>query len=188
VSSSKLPSTSNTCLSWDSFECAPHPTSSARVHSQQRCRCLRPSSANWSTRSVLVVSHHLDGLLRARSSGLVASRYRKGFAAFPHRAAACRPAFRRRPARIRTVTAFSRCALHTPRRSPPNCSRSASLRPLPPRRCACALHMNKFTLQTSTLDLEALLHCWVRSACHPLPVDLRPLLPWASFPSRVLGE
>jgi len=39
-----------------------------------------------------------------------------------------------------------------------------------------------------TLDLEALLHCWVRSACPALPPDLRPLLPWASFPSRVLGE
>jgi hypothetical protein len=144
--------------------------------------------APWSTRSVLVVSHHLDGLLRARISGLIASRYRKGFAAFLHRAVACRPAFRRRPARIRTYTTLSRCALHTPRRSPPASSRSASLRSLPPRRCACTFHMNKFTFPPPTLDLEALLHCRVRSTCRPLPVDWRPLLPWAWFPSRVLGE
>jgi hypothetical protein len=34
-----------------------------------------------------------------------------------------------------------RCALHTPRRSPPTGSRIASLRPLPPRRCASAFRL-----------------------------------------------
>ena len=39
-----------------------------------------------------------------------------------------------------------------------------------------------------TLDLEALLRCRVRSAVRPLPVDRRPLLPWALRPSRVLAD
>ena len=71
-----------------------------------------------------------------RGSGLVASRYRKGFASFPrrvHRLLRCigpKTVTRLHPA----VRAVSRCAPHTPRRSPPVSSRVASLRPLPPRR------------------------------------------------------
>jgi hypothetical protein len=48
-------------------------------------RCCHRSSANRSTpidASILVVSHHLDGLFRARAFGPIASRSRKGFAAF----------------------------------------------------------------------------------------------------------
>lgn len=73
-----------------------------------------------------------------RGSGLVASRYRKGFASFPrrvHRLLRCvgpKTVIRLHPA----IRAVSRCAPHTPRRSPPVSSRVASLRPLPPRRCA----------------------------------------------------
>jgi len=58
---------------------APPSTCSSRVHSGRRpLRALdlgsrRPASKS---RSVLVVSHHLDGFLRARSRGLVASRCR----------------------------------------------------------------------------------------------------------------
>jgi hypothetical protein len=81
---------------------------------------------------------------------------------------------------------LSRCALHTPRRSPPECSRVASLRPLPPRRCACARALSEDNIRSPTLDLEALLRVRVRSDHPLLPGDDRPLLPWASFPSRVL--
>ena len=47
------------------------------------------------------------------------------------------PALRREPVRL-VDHSLSRCALHTPRRSPPTSSRAASLRPLPSRRCASA--------------------------------------------------
>lgn len=62
--------------------CAPPPMSSDRVHSGWRCRHRRSAGCHQPTRSALVVSHHLDGFLRVRTPGLVASRYRKGFAAF----------------------------------------------------------------------------------------------------------
>lgn len=81
---------------------------------------------------------------------------------------------------------LSRCAFHTPRRSPPECSRVASLRPLPPRRCACARLLSEDNFRSPTLDLEALLRVRVRCDHPLLPGDDRPLLPWASFPSRVL--
>lgn len=83
---------------------------------------------------------------------------------------------------------LSRCALHTPRRSPPRCSRVASLRPLPPRRCACARGLSEDNFRSPTLDLEALLRVRVRSDRCLLPGADRPLLPWASFPSRVLAK
>lgn len=179
VSSSKLPSTSYTCLSWDSFECAPHPTSSVRVHSRQRCRCLR------SSRCTLADSFRPRGFAPPRRF-TPRSKFRACCIPVPEgvrrvSTPCCRvpPNLPKKTGSHSDITAFSRCALHTPRRSPPASSRTASLRPLPPRRCACALHMNKFMLPSPTLDLEALLHCRVRSASRPLPVVGRPLLPWA---------
>ena len=58
-------------LSWDSFSRAPPPTSSSRVHSQlseDNLRQLATTRAAW---SVLVVSHHLDGLLRVTTPGVL---------------------------------------------------------------------------------------------------------------------
>ena len=43
-------------------------------------------------------------------------------------------------------------------------------------------------LTSALLDLGVLLRRRVRSDCLPLPVDRRPLLPWALFPSRVLAR
>jgi len=64
-------------------ECAPPPTSSVwSTPGDVAASVGRGSPARCPTRSALVVSHHLDGFLHTRSSGLVASRYRKGFAAF----------------------------------------------------------------------------------------------------------
>jgi hypothetical protein len=84
-----------------------------------------------------------------------------------------RPTLRREPVRL-VDRSLSRCALHTPRRSPPISSRAASLRPLPSRRCASAL--------AATLDLKALLHRWVRNNRQLLPVDDCPLLPGLRSP------
>jgi len=64
---------------------------------------------------------------------------------------------------------LSRSAFHTPRRSPPTCSRVASLRPLPPRRCASASKPHKCCSAATTLDLEALLRRWVRDVYRLLP-------------------
>lgn len=50
-------------LSWD--WCALHPTSPYCVHSRKIEIPLRPVAAKLPTRSALVVSHHLDGLLRS---------------------------------------------------------------------------------------------------------------------------
>jgi hypothetical protein len=59
---------------------APPPTHPLRVHSQQpRVAPRLPSGRRHhpsSSRSVLVVSHHLDGFLRAKDRGLVASHCR----------------------------------------------------------------------------------------------------------------
>jgi hypothetical protein len=75
------------CLSWGSRPVfAPPPTHPSRVHS--RAGRLSTSETGGSeepwadgttrpaSRSALVVSHHLDGFLRAKDRGLVASRYR----------------------------------------------------------------------------------------------------------------
>jgi len=88
---------------------------------------VRPVAAKRPTRSVLVVSHHLDGLLRAPGLEFIASRNRIGFAAFPE-LATTRADRSRRP--MATVP-LSRNAVHTLRRIPLASSRTASLRPLP---------------------------------------------------------
>jgi hypothetical protein len=140
------------------------------------------------TCSVLVVSHHLDGLLLPPGPGLVASRYRKGFAAFPLALAARSPdapkSTRWRPAQTQ---AFPLRASHPPKKSPRQQPRrvTATLASSPSSLRARAVLRPRCPL---TLDLEALLRCRVRTDRRSLPSDHRPLLPWASFPSRVLAR
>ena len=148
------------------------------------------------SRSVLVVSHHLDGLLRAPGSKLVASWYRKGFAAFLS-LGHCLP-------RLATPRgddpkppvdphAFPRRISHPPKKS--SLQQHAALLQLvhitvavAPSSLALVRWAVQDNLTSALLDLEALLRRRVRSDCLPLPVDRRPLLPWALFPSRVLAR
>lgn len=75
------------------------------------------------SRSVLEVSHLLDGFLRAQGRGLVASRFRSW---------GSRRFLRRGPdPKTGAPLAFPDTRVHTPRRTPPACSRTASPRPLP---------------------------------------------------------
>lgn len=88
---------------------------------------LRPSPARAPVCSVLVVSHHLDGLLRSHGSRCIATRCQRGFAVFPGDRS-CRPA----EARCQeTAAAVPHDAFRTLRRIPLVRSRTASLRPLP---------------------------------------------------------
>jgi hypothetical protein len=85
---------------------------------------------------------------------------------------------------VRKATGHPRYALHTPRRSPPDRSRThVAVSP-----CPLVVRPASFRRTTPTLDLEALLRCRVRSSDAPLPVRRSPLLPWAWFPSRVLAR
>jgi hypothetical protein len=150
-------------LSWDSsrrplarcVSCSPPPSTwSVRVHSHPT---LPPGFGSElpgsNSRSVLVVSHHLDGFLRVETCGLVASRCQSwGSSRFLLSVAACRRSGRGRSS-------------HSPRRSYPSknsldSSCSASPRPLPPRRSA----------PFEAVDLGALLHRRVCDVTAPLRV------------------
>jgi hypothetical protein len=75
--------------------------------------------------SAFVVSHHHDGLLRAKVTGLLHPATGQGFAAFRASQSQCSP-------KATLVTVGSpREAFHTLRRVSLACSRTASLRPLP---------------------------------------------------------
>jgi hypothetical protein len=105
-----------------------------------RLRCA--GSTRYTSCSVLVDSHHLEGLLR---SGLRACciPVRKGFAAFSGLALIPPASWTRRPSlqsfeqlvSRRIVTAVPRNAVRTLRSIPLVSSRAASLRPLPSCRC-----------------------------------------------------
>jgi len=82
-----------------------------------------PTSPGAGSCSVLVVSHHHNGLLRAGVAGLLHPATSQGFAAFHVR----RPA----PPEGGSVGTDPRDASHTLRRVPLASSRTASLRPLP---------------------------------------------------------
>jgi hypothetical protein len=131
--------------------------------------------------SVPVVSHHLDGLLRMKVPGLLHPGTGRGSPRFSAAVATRRSASEEASSRL-VDHSHSRCALHTPRRSPPSSSRAASLRPLPPRRCASTVLPSELDSLVATLDLVALLHCLVRSLQQPLPVDGSPLLPGLRSP------
>jgi hypothetical protein len=108
------------------FVFAPPPTCLRCVHSRRRCRRHRPRVSRPSTRSALVVLHHLDGFLRNGACGLVASRYRSwGSWRFAH------PWPPRGRSLRRSTGSVSRDAVHTPRRIPLVDSRTVSPRPLP---------------------------------------------------------
>jgi len=77
------------------------------------------------SRSAFVVSHHHDGFLRTRVTGLLHPATGQGFAAFRASQPQCNP-----KATLDTVGS-PREAFHTLRRVPLVCSRTASLRPLP---------------------------------------------------------
>jgi len=116
-------------LSWDSSSCV-IPSSdmpAARPLPDDIAATVRPVAAKRPTRSALVVSHHLDGLLRAPDLEFIAPRNRIGFAAFPE-LATTRADRSRRPM---VTILLSRNAVHTLRRIPLASSRTASLRPLP---------------------------------------------------------
>jgi len=129
-------------LSWDSSSCALPPTPCS-VHS----RSMSPSpfgvpAPTGPSCSALVVSRHLDGLLRVHVLEPVTARYRTGFAVFPEAPPDVPSCGSRRNGRgpIGTMAPFPDSAVHTLRRIPLASSRSASLRPLPSCRChACSV-------------------------------------------------
>lgn len=84
----------------------------------------RPDSATCRARSALVVSHHLDGLLRTRARGFVAPRSRSGVHRVSERDGAG-PVRRR----WRTSEPRSRGVVHTLRRVSSSTAGTASLRP-----------------------------------------------------------
>jgi hypothetical protein len=153
-----------------------------------RSRPLRvtlPSpSARWSphqpARSALVVSHHLDGLLRVRVPGLVASRYRKGFAAF---LALRRPRQRSEDRLVRCVGGFPVCAFTPLEEVPP-----PAAAPRRRGRCPLAVGPSRSPVAGVARRPSTSRPCSAVGSVATAAVASfgRPLLPWASFPSRVL--
>ena len=149
-----------------------------------RCRRSHPPTS----RSVLVVSHHLDGFLRTTVAGLL------------HPAADLGVRRVSRPRATQRIRASSdpgdpdvpRDGVHTLRRVPLVRSRTASLRPfalvplpaiLPMKlRSACA---DPHVIDRSQAGSRAFLHERVRCDPAPLPAADRSLLPWAWFPLEV---
>ena len=82
--------------------------------------------------------------------------------------------------------AFPRRGSHPSKKSPRQQPFHIAVAVAPSPLCRRASLTSQFFAMT--LDLEALLRCRVRSAVRPLPVDRRPLLPWALCPSRVLAD
>jgi len=119
------------CLSWDSSSCVIGPSSDipvVRPLPDDIAATVRPVAAKRPTRSDLVVSHHLAGLLRTSGLEFIAPRNRKEFAAFPGFASTfCQP----KPTSDGRRSPFPARAVHTLRRIPLAGSRTASLRPLP---------------------------------------------------------
>jgi len=88
---------------------------------------LRQSDTNPTTRSAIVVSHHLDGLLRIAAPGVLQPKPNEVRCV----SVTCIPVANHLDARPLSKPALSRNAFHTPRRIPLANSRTASLRPLP---------------------------------------------------------
>jgi len=115
------------------------------------------------SRSVLVVSHHLDGFLRSEVAGLLHPAADLGFAAFPDLRTSPQPA---------ETGVLPGCTGHSPQRYDPSknlCdSRAASPQPLPPRRSLLPVRTGLPRLRCQSrprpvpndrsADLEALLH------------------------------
>lgn len=146
---------------------------------------LPPPSAAWlphqPTRSAFVVSHHPDGFLRVRTPGLVASRYRKGFAAFLCSRA---PLQSTRRSLVRCARGFPACAFTPLEEVPPPAAA--------PHRCGrCPLVVGPSlpTVAGAPRRPSTSRPCSAVGSVATAAVASfgRPLLPWASFPSRVLG-
>jgi hypothetical protein len=134
--------------------------------------CFGAEGTTLAARSVLVVSHDLDGFLLRFARGLVASRCRSwGSPRFQRDRLA--PPDPERSDETEPIVTFPATYVRTPRRMFPSGSRTASPRPLPPCRFD---------------GFEALLHLRVRYACRGLLPDLRPVLPGLRSPSKVLPD
>jgi hypothetical protein len=92
---------------------------------------VRPEVASSESCSALVVSHHLDGFLRSTAPGLLHPGARRGSLRFT----TSLPRWPRPKPSPRAPLVVPPSAVHTPRRTPLICSRTASPRPLPPCRC-----------------------------------------------------
>jgi hypothetical protein len=168
------------CPSSDILRSRPLPTTLPLPSASQRYTGRLVPSSWFRTTSTVYSALEVPGLLHP-GTGRGSPRFRRS-------PAACCPAVRRRPAGIRLVRALSRCALHTPRRSPPAGSRTALPQPLLPRRCASAGPLPKQLLPRRPSTSEPCSAVGSRAGSLPLPVAFRPLLPWAWFPSRVPGQ
>jgi hypothetical protein len=143
------------------------------------------------SRSVLVVSHHLDGFLRSEVAGLLHPAADLGFAAFP---ASGHPLSLPRPACFLDVRGIPRSAT-TPRRI----SATAALR----HRSRCPLAVpscrtgpvSRASVARVALDLSRTTGAPTTRPCSiaefqapapPLPVRPRPVPSWAFFPFKVL--
>jgi hypothetical protein len=128
-----------------------------RVHSRTVSPpCFGPEMPISGSRSALVVSHHLDGFLRAGVAGLLhpaASSWGS-----PRFWRCDRPAL---PKQAWSIVAFPRDATYPSKNSPRLQHRTTSPWPLPPRRSA----------PLGAVDLEAFLRCRVRNATPPLPAS-----------------
>jgi hypothetical protein len=164
---------------------APPPTCLTRVHSHRRCRRLRPPGyhpgslvpPSWFlTTSTGFSACEVPGLLHP-GTGRGSPRFRC--------AAAPRATHHRSDDWIEPPDALSRNALRTPRRSPPAGSRIASLRPLPPRRCASRSRSCRNRNCTSDPRPRGFAPPSGVVRVQAVASRARTLLPWASFPSRV---
>jgi hypothetical protein len=174
---------------------SPSPPTLPGVHSRKRCRLLRsrriPSPQS---RSILVVLHHLDGFLRPEVAGLLHPA-----ASHEVRRVSCSSTFRSpccRSSLISERPGIPRGAVRTPRRIPPDCSRSTSLWPLPPCRSVLPARLRRQV----PLPVPGLEASWVGESTsrlssavgsvvpsRPLPVAAHPILPWALFPFKALS-
>jgi hypothetical protein len=95
------------------------------------------------------------------------------------------PATRRRHRPSSLNHGNPRSAFRTPRRSPPDRSRTVSPRPLPPCRCASTLQARRNALRGQRPSTSRPCSAVGSVACTAVARCTHPLLPWAWFPSRV---
>jgi hypothetical protein len=150
-----------------------------------------PTAPPVQPRSVLVVSHDLDGFLRAKDRGLVASRYRSwGSPRFAETRSHDPPPVTSSLARRgcpsedgqggnRGESGLApRDAILTLRRVPPVRSRTVSPRPVPPCRWEPPFRVEPSTSRRCSA-------CGVRLRPAPLRAPNRSFLPWACVPFEV---
>ena len=139
------------------------------------------------SRAVRVVSHHLDGLLRAAVAGLLRPATDRGVA--------CVSGLARPVRRPEQRAALPACGVHTLRRFPLAGSRdritAARCPPAVPTLPGTHLANRPFpddplsAASRASADFRALLHRRVRCRPHAVSSGGRSFLPWAWFPSEV---